>query len=160
MNFFRDAFGVELSKSWTQAPFDFDPELGVFSVNPDSYFNLPAFVVVTLLTVLLVVGVKESARVNAIVVSIKLVVLTIFCIAGAIYVNPENFKPFIPPNEGSFSRFGFTGVLAGASVVFFAFIGFDAISTAAQEARNPQKDLPLAIMSSFSIVTVYYVAVW
>ncbi|CAG8511390.1 7950_t:CDS:2, partial [Racocetra fulgida] len=113
-----------------------------------AYFNVPAFTIVVLLTTLLVLGVKESARVNAIVVSVKVVVIILFVIAAGSYIKPENYQPFVPPNEGTFSRFGVTGILAGTSVVFFAFIGFDSISTIAQESRNAQRDMPIAIMGT------------
>ncbi|CAG8730930.1 amino acid permease-domain-containing protein [Gigaspora rosea] len=159
VRFFYDAFGVQFSSSWTSAPITFNNTSNSFELTPGAYFNVPAFTIVVLLTILLVVGIKESARVNAIVVSVKVVVIIIFVIAAATRINPENYKPFIPPNEGSFSRFGVTGILAGTSIVFFAFIGFDSISTIAQESKNPQRDLPLSIMGSFSIVSVIYVAV-
>ncbi|RHZ74142.1 hypothetical protein Glove_227g64 [Diversispora epigaea] len=156
---FSDGFNIEFSNSWTSAPITYNNTLGKFEIVPGAYFNVPAFVIVILLTILLIIGIKESSRVNTMVVSVKLIVLTIFCIAAGIYVDPKNYSPFIPPNEGSFSQFGFTGVLAGTSVVFFAFIGFDSISTTSQEARNPQRDIPIAIMSSFGIVTVFYISV-
>ncbi|CAG8545165.1 563_t:CDS:2 [Acaulospora morrowiae] len=158
VSFFADC-GVILSKSWTSAPVKYDIALGQFHIVPNAYFNVPAFLVVIFLTILLTIGIKESARVNTTVVSIKLLVIIIFCIAAGTRVNPDNYKPFIPENEGTFSRFGFTGVLAGTSVVFFAFIGFDSISTTAQETKNPQRDVPIAIMTSFAIVSVVYVAV-
>ncbi|CAG8766165.1 3361_t:CDS:2, partial [Cetraspora pellucida] len=132
---------------------------GGFELNNGVYFNVPAFTIVVLLTILLIIGVKESARVNALVVSVKLVVIILFIIAAGTRINSENYQPFVPPNEGSFSRFGITGILAGTSVVFFAFIGFDSVSTIAQESKNAQRDLPIAIMGCFSIVSVIYIAV-
>ncbi|CAG8682344.1 6871_t:CDS:2 [Acaulospora morrowiae] len=158
VSFFADC-GVIFSKSWTSAPVKYNVVLGEFQIVPDAYFNAPAFLVVIFLTILLTIGIKESARVNTTVVSIKLLVIIIFCIAAGTRVNPKNYQPFIPENEGTFSRFGITGVLAGTSVVFFAFIGFDSISTTAQETKNPQRDVPIAIMTSFAIVSVIYVAV-
>ncbi|CAG8729891.1 2667_t:CDS:2, partial [Acaulospora colombiana] len=158
VSFFADC-GVTLSSSWTSAPVKYDTKSSEFHVIPGAYFNVPAFVVVIFLTILLTIGIKESARVNSVVVSIKLIVIVIFCIAAGTHVNPNNYKPFIPPNEGTFSRFGITGVLAGTTVVFFAFIGFDSISTTAQETKNPQRDVPIAILTSFTIVSVLYVAV-
>ncbi|KAF0517317.1 amino acid transporter [Gigaspora margarita] len=157
--FFYDAFGVQLSSSWTSAPITFNNTSNSFELTPGAYFNVPAFTIVILLTIILVVGIKESARVNAMVVTVKVIVIIIFVIAAGTRVNPENYKPFIPPNEGSFSRFGVTGIFAGTSIVFFAFIGFDSISTIAQESKNPQRDLPLSILGSFSIVSVIYIAV-
>ncbi|CAG8485495.1 408_t:CDS:2 [Diversispora eburnea] len=160
VNLFKDGFNIEFSDSWTSAPITYSSDLGGFEIVPGAYFNVPAFTIIIFLTILSILGIKESARFNTMIVSVKLIVLTVFCIAAGIYVDPKNYSPFIPPNEGSFSQFGFTGVLAGTSVVFFAFIGFDSISTTSQEARNPQKDLPIAIMSSFGIVTIYYISVW
>ena len=127
---------------------------------PDAYFNVPAFTITILLTILLIVGIKESATVNTIIVSIKVFVILIFVIVGSFKVNPENYKPFVPPNEGTFSKFGVTGILSATSVVFFSYIGFDAISTTAQEAKNPQRDLPIGILGSLGICTILYVSVW
>ena len=122
-------------------------------------FNLPAVCVVAALTALLILGTKESARLNAIMVVVKLVVVAAFIGLGAASVNPANWRPFIPPNAGGFGHFGVSGILRGSSVVFFAFIGFDAVSTAAQEARNPQRDMPIGILGSLVVCTVLYIAV-
>jgi APA family basic amino acid/polyamine antiporter len=122
-------------------------------------FNLPAFAVVAALTVLLIVGVKESARVNVIIVIIKVAVVLVFIAAGAAFVVTANWHPFIPDNTGTFGQFGWTGILRGAAVVFFAYIGFDAVSTAAQEARNPQKHMPIGILGSLVVCTILYMAV-
>ncbi len=91
--------------------------------------------------------------------AIKTLVLVVFVVAGASYVNRANLTPFIPPNTGSFGEFGWSGVLRGAGVMFFAFIGFDAVSTAAQEAKQPSRDMPIGILGSLAICTVIYVAV-
>src|SRR5439155_18464407 len=101
--------------------------------------NIPAALVVVVITVLLVLGVRESARTNAIIVVAKLAVLAIFIIVGSFFVKPQLWHPLVPPNTGAFGSFGWSGVLRGAAVIFFAYIGFDAVSTAAQEARNPQR---------------------
>ena len=122
-------------------------------------FNLPAALVVVAVSALLVVGIKESANVNAVIVVIKMAVLLIFVVAGAAYINRANWTPFVPPNAGEFGHFGWSGVLRGAGVIFFAYIGFDAVSTAAQEAKNPQRDLPWGIMASLFICTGLYIAV-
>jgi len=114
-------------------------------------FNALAVVIVMLITWLLIVGVKESARVNAVMVMLKLVILFFFVYAGMKYVRPENWSPFMPN--------GFAGVWVGASLIFFAYIGFDAISTAAEECRKPSRDLPIGILGSLAICTVIYVAV-
>lgn len=159
VHFFSDAFDIQFGSSWTKAPFAFDETTGSFSIVPGAYFNLPAFLIIILLTIILIVGVKESARVNTVIVFIKIFVILIFVIAAGTKVNPENYKPFVPPNEGTFSAFGVTGIFAGASEVFFAYIGFDAVSTTAQEARNPQRDLPIGIIGSLGICTILYIAV-
>jgi APA family basic amino acid/polyamine antiporter len=108
------------------------------------------------LTILLVVGIKESAKLNNVLVFIKtgIVVLVIAC--GFAFVNVANWHPFVPPNTGHFGEFGWSGVARGAGLVFFAYIGFDAVSTAAQEARNPQRDLPIGMLGSLAICTVLY----
>lgn len=121
--------------------------------------NLPAAFIVLLLTALLVMGTKESARLNNIMVAIKLTVVIAFILVGAFYVTTSNWHPLIPDNTGEFGHFGWSGILRGSSVVFFAFIGFDAVSTAAQEAKNPQRDMPIGILGSLAICTVLYVIV-
>jgi APA family basic amino acid/polyamine antiporter len=122
-------------------------------------FNLPAAIIVLLVSALLVVGIRESANTNTILVAIKSVVLVIFVVAGAAYIRRDNLVPFIPPNTGEFGAFGWSGILRGSAVMFFAYIGFDAVSTAAQEAKNPQKDLPFGILVSLALCTVLYIAV-
>ena len=117
-------------------------------------FNLPAIVVVLLVTMLLVIGIKQSADTNTVLVVIKTLVLVLFVVVGARYVTREHLTPFIPPNAGEFGHFGWSGVLRGAGVMFFAYIGFDAVSTAAQEAKNPARDMPIGILGSLAICTV------
>src|SRR5581483_4081015 len=102
-------------------------------------FNLPAVVIIAVITTLLVVGIKESATVNNAIVFVKVAVVLLFIVGAARAVDPANWHPFIPPNTGVRGEFGWTGVMTGAGIVFFAYIGFDAVSTAAQEAKNPQK---------------------
>ncbi|CAE6808608.1 amino acid permease [Paraburkholderia domus] len=121
--------------------------------------NLPAVFIIAVLTTLLVLGTKESARLNNIMVAIKLTVVVAFIAIGAFFVHPTNWHPFIPQNTGEFGNFGVSGILRGSAVVFFAFIGFDAVSTAAQEARKPQIDMPIGILGSLVICTVLYIAV-
>ena len=121
--------------------------------------NLPAAVIVLLVSGLLVIGIKQSANTNTALVIIKFMVLVVFVVAGAAYVNMDNLKPFVPANTGSFGHFGWSGVLRGAGVMFFAYIGFDAVSTAAQEAKNPQRDMPIGILASLAICTLLYIAV-
>lgn len=121
--------------------------------------NLPAALIVLALTAMLVAGTKESARLNNIMVALKLAVVVAFIAAGSFVLKPAHWQPFIPPNDGSFGHFGLGRILRGSAVVFFAFIGFDAVSTAAQEARDPQKDMPTGILGSLVISTLLYIAV-
>jgi APA family basic amino acid/polyamine antiporter len=122
-------------------------------------FNLPAAAIVLLVTGLLVVGIRQSANTNTALVILKTGVLIVFVALGAAYVRRENLVPFVPPNTGEFGHFGWSGVLRGAAVMFFAYVGFDAVSTAAQEAKNPQRDMPIGILASLAICTVIYIAV-
>jgi APA family basic amino acid/polyamine antiporter len=122
-------------------------------------FNLPAVLIVALITILLMRGTKESARFNNIMVAVKLTVVVAFIALGWGHVNTANWSPLIPDNDGTFGHFGASGILRGAGVVFFAFIGFDAVSTAAQEARRPQKDMPIGILGSLAVCTILYVLV-
>ncbi|MEP6916643.1 MAG: amino acid permease [Acidobacteriota bacterium] len=119
-------------------------------------FNLPAVLVTAAVTVLLIVGISESASVNSVIVVIKVAVVLIVISAGALFIEPANWHPFIPPNSGTFGEYGWSGVLRGAGVIFFAYLGFDAVSTSAQEARNPQRDMPRGILGSLAICTVLY----
>jgi APA family basic amino acid/polyamine antiporter len=114
-------------------------------------FNLLAVIIVALISLVLIWGIRESARFNAVMVGIKIVVLTFFIVVGAFWVKPENWTPFAPN--------GWSGISAGAAIVFFAYIGFDAVSTAAEETRNPKRDLPIGIIASLIICTVFYVIV-
>jgi APA family basic amino acid/polyamine antiporter len=126
---------------------------------PPGLINLPALVIVLLVAALLVIGIKESADTNTLLVAIKSLVLVVFVVAGASYIDRDNLTPFVPPNTGAFGEFGWSGVLRGAGVMFFAYIGFDAVSTAAQEAKNPARDMPIGILSSLAICTVIYILV-
>jgi APA family basic amino acid/polyamine antiporter len=156
---FFEHFGIKLSPSWTSAPLVFDHTTGYLLRIPDAYINLPAFLLIISLTIILILGIKESAIVNNIAVTLKVFVILLFVIVGITKINPKNYDPFIPPNEGTFSQFGITGILSATSVVFFAYIGFDAISTTAQETKNPQRNLPIGIIASLVICTILYVAV-
>jgi len=122
-------------------------------------FNLPAVLISVATAALPVIGIRESAQANAVIVVIKVVVIIIFVVVGLSFVNSDNLTPFVPPNTGTFGVFGWSGVLRAAGVVFFAYIGFDAVSTAAQEARNPQRDMPIGILGSLAICTVLYILV-
>ncbi|MHC5539684.1 amino acid permease, partial [Singulisphaera rosea] len=125
-----------------------------------AYINIPAMFIVAAVTTLLVFGIKESARVNNAIVVIKIAIVLLFIAAGIGYVSTENWGgSYIPPNTGEFGVFGLSGILRGAGVVFFAFIGFDAVSTTAQEAKNPQRDMPIGILGSLVICTILYILV-
>jgi APA family basic amino acid/polyamine antiporter len=154
--FVHDTFGVDLPKAWVNAPF-------LWSVDhfetTGAILNVPAVLIVLAVTALLVRGIRESARFNTFVVFVKVTVVLLFIAFAARFVQPDNWHPFVPPNDGNFGKYGVSGVLQGATMVFFAYIGFDAVSTAAQEARNPQKDLPVGILGSLAVCTVLYIAV-
>jgi APA family basic amino acid/polyamine antiporter len=121
--------------------------------------NLPAVFVVALMSTVLVIGIKESASVNNMIVLLKVTIILLIVLVGAQHINTANWHPLIPPNTGEWGTYGWSGVLRGAGLVFFAYIGFDAVSTAAQEARNPQKDLPIGILASLAICTLLSVVV-
>src|SRR5262245_33074039 len=146
-------FGIRLPARFTDVPAN------------HAVFNVPAFLIVLLVSLILVVGVRESANVNVVVVFIKVGTVITFVIVAAdfLFRNPEtayaNWTPFIPPNTGHFGQFGWSGVARGAASIFFAYIGFDAVSTAAQEARNPQRDMPIGLLGSLIICTLLYIAV-
>jgi APA family basic amino acid/polyamine antiporter len=122
-------------------------------------FNLPAVIIIGIITLLLVIGIRESANVNNVIVFVKVAVVLLFIFGAVHAVNPANWHPFIPPSTGVRGHFGWSGVTQGAGIVFFAYIGFDAVSTAAQEAKNPQRDMPIGIIGSLLICTVLYIAV-
>src|SRR5262245_27326246 len=122
-------------------------------------FNLPAVIIIFIVTVLLVVGIKESAGFNDFIVLVKLAVVVIFIVGAAHAITQVNWHPFIPRNTGQSGHFGWSGIMTGAGIVFFAYVGFDAVSTAAQEARNPQRDMPIAIIGSLLICTLLYILV-
>jgi APA family basic amino acid/polyamine antiporter len=121
--------------------------------------NLLAVAVLLVCAGVLAVGIRESAMMNTIIVVLKVGIVLLFLFAGVWYVNPSNWRPFIPENTGEFGHYGWSGIFRGASLVFFAYIGFDAVSTAAQETRNPKRDLPIGILCSLAVCTVLYVLV-
>ena len=153
-----DSLGMPLPRALTAAP-GVAVASGGGAAAGTGAFNLPAALIVLAVTVLLVKGIKESARANTILVVIKAMVLVVFVIAGASYVQSANLHPFLPANTGEFGSFGLSGVLRGTGIIFFAFIGFDAVSTAAQETKNPQRDLTTGMLASLAICTVLYIAV-
>ncbi len=121
--------------------------------------NMPAMFIIAVLTLLLVVGIRESANFNNVMVIVKVGVIIMFIAIGFAFVRADNWQPFIPQNTGEWGHFGWSGILRGAGVIFFAYIGFDAVSTAAQEAKNPQKDMPVGILGSLSVSTILYILV-
>ncbi|CAI2170186.1 19449_t:CDS:2 [Funneliformis geosporum] len=159
VHFFEHAFKIHIPPAWTVAPLIYNETTSAFEKVPGSYFNVPAFAITIFLTIILIIGIRESANFNTLIVGIKVLILVIFVIAGSTKINTANYKPFVPQNEGKFTEFGFTGILSGATVVFFAYIGFDAVSTTAQEVKNPQINLPIGIIGSLAICTVLYIAV-
>ncbi|MDQ6869622.1 MAG: amino acid permease [Pseudomonadota bacterium] len=162
-SFLRD-LGVVIPAEFASGPLAYDPASRSWSPT-GALVNLPAIVIIVAVTLLLVVGIRESAKVNNIIVAIKLAIVVLFILAGVWFVKTSNWVTpgnptgaFIPPNVGP-GQYGWSGIIRGAGVVFFAYIGFDAVSTAAQEARDPQKDMPLAILGSLAICTLLYVLV-
>ena len=148
-------YGLAMPARLTASPFESVTLPG--GAHTVGLFNLPAVVVVVLISALLMRGVQESARVNAVIVVVKVAVVLAVIGFGAGYINTANWHPFIPPNTGTFGEYGWSGILRGAGTIFFAYIGFDAVSTAAQEARSPQRDMPIGILGSLAICTVLYV---
>ncbi|NTU97524.1 MAG: amino acid permease [Chlorobiaceae bacterium] len=172
-HYFQDfigIFGLSIPEIFTKAPIDFDPATGVMSMT-GAWFDLPAVLITAVVTIVLIKGIKESAGFNAGMVIVKIAIVLLVIILGAMYVNPSNWQPFAPFGYSGLSMFGQTllgetgtggapvGVLAGAAMIFFAYIGFDSISTHAEEAKNPSRDVPLALISSLLICTVLYIAV-
>jgi APA family basic amino acid/polyamine antiporter len=157
-------FGLLVPAGYGASPFAYNATQGVWRTT-GAILNVPAMAVVAVVTAVLLVGVRESARINTLFVAIKLVIVLTFILVGVWYFSPANWVTsanpggeFIPPSLG-LGRFGWSGIVRGAAVVFFAYIGFDAVSTAAQEAINPQRDMPVGILTSLAICTVLYVAV-
>lgn len=167
---FIGLFGLQIPKALAFAPFDYNTATGSLQLT-GSLFDLPAVLIGLTITSILVIGVRESATVNAVIVAVKLAVILLVIGVGAFYVNPANWLPFAPYGFTGVSFFGHTvlgqsspggeplGMLAGAAIMFYAYIGFDSVSTSAEEARNPQRDIPLGIIASLLICTVLYIAV-
>jgi len=138
------AFGISLPDRWSTPVWESGHWTG-------SYFNFPAFLIIFILTVLLVRGIRESAGANNVMVAIKIGAILLFLVVGGMLVNPANWKPFAPS--------GFGGIVTGGAIVFFTYIGFDSVSTAAEESKNPQRDLPIGIILSLIVCTILYVGV-
>jgi basic amino acid/polyamine antiporter, APA family len=156
VSFLKD-FGIIIPDNMCQAPYNHIPGQGW--IETGSIINFPAVALVVMITALLVIGIKESSRLNTIIVIIKVLVVLLFIGFGISYINADNWTPFIPQNTGKFGSFGISGIFTGAGVIFFAYIGFDALSTAAQETKNPKRDMPIGILVSLAVCTVLYVAV-
>ena len=142
---FLESMGIVLPQSLTACPWD------------GGIINVPAACIVLVMSLFLIRGTRESARVNNIIVALKVAVIVLFVVLGWRYIDTSNYVPYLPQNTGNLGEFGWSGVLRGAAIVFFAFLGFDAVSTAAQETRNPKRDMPLGILLSLLICTVLYV---
>jgi basic amino acid/polyamine antiporter, APA family len=145
---------------WCHSPFQ-EQVVNKVATGVHGIMNLPALVILALLTAILVRGTSESAKANAVIVFIKVAIVLIFIVVGFGYIKPENHTPYMIPegiigHEGFFKH-GYGGILGGAAIVFFAFIGFDAVSTAAQEAKNPGKDMPIGILGSLVVCTILYI---
>lgn len=154
--FMKDAFGIILPEALCRAPLDY---VGGHIVRTPHLVNVPAMLLVLVVTALLVVGIRESARFNNLMVAIKVTIILLIIGLGWGYINWDNLTPFIPENAGEPGKYGWSGILKGAGVIFFAYIGFDAVSTAAQETKNPQKDMFWGMIGSLLICAVLFVAV-
>lgn len=167
VSFLKD-LGIVIPAQYTSAPYTHttptDAGLNVWRLFTEGWsstgavLNVPAMFIVAAITILLIVGISESATFNNVVVVIKITVVLLFIAFGMAYINRENWEPFVPAPQGD-GKFGWDGIVRGAGVIFFAYIGFDAVSTAAQETRNPQRDMPIGILGSLAICTVLYIAV-
>ncbi|MFC3814111.1 amino acid permease [Lysobacter sp. GCM10012299] len=155
LNSFLEYFHMALPVSLAAAPLNVVDGSIVYT---GGLINLPAVFIVAALSGLCYVGITQSAAVNSVIVAIKVVVIVMFVAFAASYINPDNWVPFIPENEGP-GKYGVSGIIRGAAVVFFAYIGFDAVSTAAGEAKNPQRDMPIGILGSLVICTIIYIIV-
>lgn len=151
---FLGYYNINLSHSVTMSPWDSATLADGSTVT--GMINLPAVFIVVCMSLLLIRGTQESSFVNALIVGLKVMVVLIFIGLGWSFINTENYTPYIPENTGNFGDFGWSGIVRAAGIIFFAYIGFDAVSTAAQEAKNPKKDMPIGILASLAICTVLY----
>jgi APA family basic amino acid/polyamine antiporter len=163
-----DQLGIHMPTAFTSAPYayadapKYDPVTHALTqaagfTHTGAIVNLPAIVLIALMTTLLVIGIRESARFNNFIVILKVAIVLLVIGFGFMYVNQANWHPFVPPNTGQYGHYGWSGIVRGSAVVFFAYIGFDAVSTAAQEAKNPQRDMPIGMLGSLAICTVLYI---
>ena len=143
-------FDITLPARFTASPFD---AVG----SGHGLVNLPAIFIIWAISIILMIGISESAWVNGAIVALKVTIVVLVIGLGWAYINRANYVPFLPPNTGETGHFGWSGVMRAAGMIFFAYIGFDAVSTAAQEARTPKRDMPIGIIGSLAICTVLYV---
>lgn len=154
VSFLKD-WGIILPPELSSAPLTYKDGW----ITTGAIINLPSVFIVALITTVLVFGIKESVRFNNIIVIIKITVILLFIGFGLSYIHTENYVPFIPENTGEVGRFGWSGIFRAAGIIFLAFVGFDAVSTVAQESKNPQRDMPIGILGSLVIVTILYISV-
>lgn len=153
---FLQTFGIAIPPQFAACPFDTITLAN--GLQGHGIINLPAIFIILAVSIVLMIGISESSWVNTVIVIIKLAVVITFIAVGYHYIKPENYTPFIPPNTGTFGEFGWSGVMRAAGVIFFAYVGFDTVSTAAQESRNPKRDVPIGIIGSLVICTILYLA--
>ena len=153
---FLDALNINfIPSALSSAPIDYTVERGFFATG--AMFNLPAVIIVAVVTVILALGIRQSSFVNTIIVAIKVGIVILVIGFGAFFITTDYWHPFIPENTGVWGQYGWSGIIRASGIIFFAYIGFDAVSTAAQEAKNPQRDVPIGILASLVICTVLYV---
>ena len=152
-----DHYGINFIPNWlSSAPFE-AAEVGYQVHQTGAFLNLPAIAIIAAATALCYKGIKESAVVNTIIVAIKVSIVIAVIVFGALYVNTANWVPYIPTNTGTFGEFGWSGILQASAIIFFAYIGFDGVSTVAQEAKDPQRGMPIGMLGSLAICTVLYI---
>jgi basic amino acid/polyamine antiporter, APA family len=154
-----DQFGIHLPYALSHAPFAQGAPDSFNVIRTGAILNVPAVLIVAALATICYIGIRQTSAFNSVIVTIKVAVVLMFVFLGVGYMQHANWHPFIPPNTGTFGLYGWSGVLAASGVIFFAYIGFDAISTTAQETKNPQRDMPIGILASLVVCTILYVAV-
>jgi APA family basic amino acid/polyamine antiporter len=150
-----EALHIEVPAALVSAPFT--GEVGHAFASSGAFLNIPAILIAALATAICYIGIRQSATVNGVVVAIKVTIVVVVIAFGAYFVTTDYWHPYIPENTGTFGEFGISGILRASGIIFFAYIGFDAVSTAAQEAKNPQRDMPIGILGSLIICTVLYI---
>lgn len=153
---FLKGFGISLPDALIQPPFHYDAEHRIWELS-GSIINLPPMILVALIGIMILIGIKAAARFNNAMVLVKLATIALFIIVGIPHIDPANWTPFIPENTGHFGHFGLSGIFRAAGLVFFAYVGFDSVAALAQDAKNPQRDLPRGILGSLGICTLAYI---